>query len=40
MSDRDHNQLMYDRYGEQYYLKRKSEEDSLWNESAVYLPGK
>lgn len=28
----EQNKLMYDKYGEQYHLKRKNEEDSLWNE--------
>jgi len=28
----EHNKLMYDKYGEQYHLKRNKEEDSLWNE--------
>lgn len=32
MVHHEHNKLMYDKYGEQYHLKRNNEEDSLWNE--------
>ena len=32
MIPQEHNKLMYDKYGEQYHLKRSNKENSLWNE--------
>ncbi|MEH2001935.1 RsmG family class I SAM-dependent methyltransferase [Nostoc sp.] len=32
MIHQEHNKLMYDKYGEQYHLKRNNKESSLWNE--------
>lgn len=32
MIHQEHNKLMYDKYAEQYHLKRKNKENSLWNE--------